>query len=354
MNAEGEPMEERSHRPERREGVLHPALEEGEAQLEASLRPQTFSEFVGQTQVKENLGLYIRAARERGDVLDHILLSGRAGLGKTTLANIVANEMGRQMRSTSGPVLERVRDLAGILTSLEPGDVLFIDEVHRINRTVEEYLYSAMEDYRIDIILDQGPGAQSIKIDLRPFTLIGATTRQGLLTHPFRARFGVLETLLPYPGADLRVIITRSAGLLGVDIGIEAADLLAQRSRGIPRIANRFLRRVRDLAQIRAGNVIDLEVACEGLDRLGIDEEGLDSMDRNILDCLVRHAGRPVGLKTLAVAVGEEEITIEDVYEPYLIQEGFISRTSRGRVPLERAYRSSGSPPPSPAAGLFA
>lgn len=328
--------------------MLGSALEDGESILEARLRPGSFSEFVGQRQVKENLGLYIRAARDRGEVLDHILFSGMAGLGKTTLANIVATEMGRELRATSGPVLERVRDLAGILTGLEKGEVLFIDEIHRLNRTVEEYLYSAMEDYRIDIVLDQGNAAQSIKIHLHPFTLIGATTRQGLLSAPFRARFGVLEKLDPYPPEDLREIILRSARILGVGIREEASDLLARRSRGVPRIANRFLRRIRDVAQVRSGNMIDEATAQEGLGMLGVDEDGLDELDRTILGCLVRHGGRPVGLKTVAVAVGEDEVTIEEVYEPHLIREGYLSRTPRGRIPLERAYLHLGRPAPSP------
>lgn len=341
-------MDDRASDPGRGRGVLGPALEEGESILEARLRPRAFSEFVGQGQVKENLRLYIRAARDRQEALDHILLSGMAGLGKTTLAHIVSTEMDRELRSTSGPVLERVRDLAGILTSLEGGEVLFIDEIHRLNRTVEEYLYSAMEDFRIDIVLDQGPAARSIKIDLRPFTLIGATTRQGLLSAPFRARFGVLEKLEPYPAEDLREILLRSARILRVEIDAEAADLLAQRARGIPRIANRFLRRVRDLAQVRSDNRIDEAIAREGLGMLGVDEDGLDDLDRTILHCLVRHGGRPVGLKTLAVAVGEEEVTIEEVYEPFLIREGYLSRTPRGRVPLERAFRHMGRPLPRP------
>jgi Holliday junction DNA helicase RuvB len=336
---------------QQREGVLRPSPEDGEAVLDASLRPQSFAEFVGQHQVKSNLQLYIQAARERDDVLDHILLSGMAGMGKTTLAHIVAREMGRQIRATSGPVLERVRDLAGVLTSLEAGDVLFIDEIHRLNRTVEEYLYSAMEDFRIDIVLSEGASAESVRIPLRPFTLVGATTRQGLLSHPFRARFGVLEKLEPYTPGDLQQILIRSAGILGVSIEPGAAALLAHRSRGTPRIANRFLRRVRDLAQVESDNVIDERVAREGLSRLGVDGEGLDAMDRLILECLIRHGGRPVGLKTLAVAVGEEEITIEEVYEPYLIQEGFLSRTPRGRVALEKARDHLGGPPPDGVSG---
>ena len=335
-------------------GVLGPTLQDGESIIEAKLRPGSFAEFVGQDQVKENLRLYIRAAQDRRESLDHILFSGMAGLGKTTLAHIVATEMDRELRATSGPVLERVRDLAGILTGLEEGDVLFIDEIHRLNRTVEEYLYSAMEDFRIDIILDQGPAAKSIKIDLKPFTLVGATTRQGLLSGPFRARFGVLEKLEPYSPEDLGSILLRSAGILGVNLNTDAADLLSRRSRGIPRIANRFLRRVRDLAQVRSGNVIDLAVAHEGLGMLGVDEHGLDDLDRTILNCLVQHGGRPVGLKTVAVAVGEEEVTIEEVYEPHLIREGYLSRTPRGRIPLEKAFQRLGRPvPSSPAPPLF-
>jgi Holliday junction DNA helicase RuvB len=316
-----------------------PGAQKEEAGFESALRPRTFTEFVGQQRTVENLKIYVTAAKQRGEALDHILFSGLPGLGKTTLATIIAREIGTSFKATSGPVLEKAGDLAGILTNLEEGDVLFIDEIHRMPRIVEEYLYSAMEDFTINIVLDQGPSARSLKIDLPRFTLIGATTREGLLTAPFRARFGVLEKLGYYPPEHLTSIIKRSAGILEVPIVPEAAVLLAQRSRGTPRIANRFLRRIRDVAQVKGDGTISIAIAEQGLQMLEIDEAGLEAIDRRILKIIMDHGGGPVGLKTIAVAVGEEDGTIEEVYEPYLIQQGFLKKTHRGRMVSDRAYK---------------
>jgi Holliday junction DNA helicase RuvB len=316
-----------------------PGAQKEEAGFEATLRPQSFGEFVGQRQTVENLKIYVTAAAQRGEPLDHILFSGLPGLGKTTLATIISREIGANLKATSGPVLEKAGDLAGILTNLEEGDILFIDEIHRLPRIVEEYLYSAMEDFTINIILDAGPSARSLKIDLPRFTLIGATTREGLLTAPFRARFGVLEKLLFYPPEDLTKIIKRSARIMDVPVEPEAAGLLAKRSRGTPRIANRFLRRIRDVAQVKGDGTITTEIAKLGLQMLGIDNAGLEATDRRILETIMQHGGGPVGLKTISVAVGEEDNTIEEVYEPYLIQQGFLKKTMRGRMVSEKAFK---------------
>jgi len=308
-----------------------PSALKGEDLFEVTLRPRSFDQFVGQGRAVENLRLALNAAQARGETLDHLLLSGLPGLGKTTLAGIVARAQGTQLHVTSGPALLRPADLVGILTNLEEGDFLFIDEIHRLPRAVEEKLYGAMEDFVIDIVLEQGPAARSLRLAMKRFTLVGATTREGLLSAPFRARFGLQEKLDLYPPDELAEILARSAQALKVRLSPEAARFLAARARGTPRVANRFLRRVRDLAQEQYGNVIDEEVAVEGLSRLGIDGQGLCEMDRRILQIIARHGGGPVGLKTIAVAVGEEERTIEEVYEPFLIRSGLLRKTPQGR-----------------------
>ena len=314
-------------------------LSEREESQERLLRPQNFSEFEGQEEVVANLKMYIEAARQRGEAMDHVLLSGMPGLGKTTLASLIAKEMGVNFWVTSGPVLEAPRDLIGLLTKLGRADVLFIDEIHRLHPKLEEYLYAAMEDFAVDILIDKGPNARSVRVPLPPFTLVGATTREGLLSEPFRARFGVLEKLKPYEPQALARIVRRSAEKLGIRITEEAALLLGSRARGTPRIANRFLRRIRDLAQVKGKDVIDGELVRRGLSRLGVDENGLDPTDRRILRLVAEQGGRPVGLKTIAVAIGEEERTIEDVYEPYLIQQGLLVKTPRGRVVTPRGLK---------------
>ncbi len=318
--------------------------------FEASLRPKEFKEFVGQGKLIGNLHVYISAARKRGEPLEHSLFSGLPGLGKTTLAQILAREMGGNFLATSAPALERARDLVGILTTLEKGDVLFVDEIHRLNPVVAEYLYGAMEDFAIDVVIDQGPNARSVKLTLKPFTLVGATTREGMLPAPLRSRFGILEKLEPYPWEELVEILSRNAGRLGLKADQDALELVARRARGTPRVANRFLRRLRDLAQFQEKTKLDRAVAEEGLKRLGVDEKGLDAMDRKILQTLIRQKGRPVGLKTVAVTVGEEEETLAEVYEPFLIQQGFLLKTPRGRVATEEAFRHLGEKMPG---GLF-
>lgn len=314
-----------------------------EDETERSLRPHRLDEYVGQENVKELLKVYIEAAKQRGDALDHVLLYGPPGLGKTTLANIIAAEMGVSIRITSGPALEKTGDIVALLTNLQEGDILFIDEIHRLSRTVEEVLYPAMEDFEFDIIIGKGPSARSIRFDLPNFTLIGATTRSGQLTSPFRDRFGVLFRLELYTVKELAQIVTRSADILGIKIEPQGAEEIASRSRGTPRIANRLLKRVRDFAQIMGDGTITKEIAQSALLKLNIDEIGLDNTDRNMLEAMIRSfGGGPVGLDTLAAMIGEEAITIEDVYEPYLMQLGFINRTPRGRVVTPAAYKHLG------------
>lgn len=317
--------------------------ENADAEIEVSLRPKTLDEYIGQQKVKENLSIYMAASKGRGESLDHVLLYGPPGLGKTTLAGIVANEMGVNLRVTSGPAIEKQGDLAALLTNLQPGDVLFIDEIHRLSRSVEEILYPAMEDYSLDIIIGKGPSARSIRLDLPKFTLIGATTRSGQLTAPLRDRFGILLRLELYSPEELGDIVMRSAGILGVEVTRDGALEIASRSRGTPRIANRLLKRVRDVAEVEFDGVITEDVARNALDRFEIDELGLDEFDRRLLNIIITtYNGGPVGLETLAAALNEETVTIEDVYEPYLMQIGFLSRTARGRCVTDLAYKHLG------------
>ena len=326
--------------------IVAPEYTAVDSDLETSLRPHSLQEYIGQEKAKENLSIYIEAAKTRGESLDHVLLHGPPGLGKTTLSNIIANEMGVNIRVTSGPAIEKQGDLAAILTNLNEGDVLFIDEIHRLSRSVEEILYPAMEDFSVDIMIGKGPSARSIRLDLPHFTLIGATTRSGQLTAPLRDRFGVILRLELYTPEELAKIVTRSAGILNIGIDEEGALEIASRSRGTPRIANRLLKRVRDVAQVKYDGMITLKVAQDALARFEIDELGLDDFDRRLLHTMISHYnGGPVGLETLAASLGEESVTIEDVCEPYLMQLGFLARTARGRVVTALAYEHLGLTP---------
>ena len=328
------------------ERMISDVLSKPDAALEMTLRPSLFSEFTGQAKVKERLEITVAAARQRQEPMDHLLLSGPPGLGKTTLAHIMAKAMGANLKSTSGPTIEKAGDLAGLLTNLEEGDVLFIDEIHRLQKTIEEYLYPAMEDFKLDIIIDQGPNARSVRLNLPRFTLIGATTRSGLLTAPLLTRFPIRERLDYYQASQLLSIVQRSARLLGIEIEEKGAHEIARRSRGTPRIANNLLRRVRDYAQVKHQGSVTAEIADKALAMLEIDENGLDEMDKRILETvIIKFAGGPVGISSMAVAVGEEPDTLEEVYEPYLIMEGYLKRTPQGRVATELSYRKLGLKP---------
>jgi len=337
--------------------VISPAASREDELLDASIRPQKLGEYLGQEAVREQLGIYIEAARRRSGALDHVLIFGPPGLGKTTLSHVIANELGVNLRTTSGPVIERAGDLAALLTNLQPRDVLFVDEIHRLSPVVEEVLYPAMEDFQIDIMIGEGPAARSIKLDLPPFTLIGATTRAGLLTSPLRDRFGIVQRLEFYTPEELAAIVRRSAKILGIPCDPQGAAEIARRSRGTPRIANRLLRRARDYAEVRAGGTITLAAAQAAMDMLKIDPEGFDALDRRLLTTIIdSFEGGPVGVESLAAALSEERGTIEDVLEPYLIQQGFLVRTARGRMVTPRAYLHLGLTPPRRAAApdLFA
>ena len=329
------------------ERLVSDVLTKPDAALEMTLRPSVFAEFTGQAKVRERLEITVQAAKQRGEAVDHVLLSGPPGLGKTTLANIIAKAMGANVKSTSGPTIEKAGDLAGLLTNLDEGDVLFIDEIHRLQKTIEEYLYPAMEDFKLDIIIDQGPNARSVRLNLPRFTLIGATTRSGLLTAPLLTRFPVRERLDYYQAEHLHKIVIRSARLLAIQIDDRGAMEIARRSRGTPRIANNLLRRVRDYAQVKGNGAITAEIADRALAILEIDENGLEEMDKRLLEAvIVKFGGGPVGVNSLAVAVGEEPDTLEEVYEPYLIMEGYLQRTAQGRVATELSYKKLGLKPP--------
>jgi holliday junction DNA helicase RuvB len=328
------------------ERPISDVLTKPDAALEMTLRPAVFDDFTGQAKVRERLEIAVQAARQRGEAIDHVLLSGPPGLGKTTLANIIAKAMGSSLKSTSGPTIEKAGDLAGLLTNLDEGDVLFIDEIHRLQKTIEEYLYPAMEDFKLDIIIDQGPNARSVRLNLPKFTLIGATTRSGLLSAPLLTRFGIRERLDYYHAEQIQKIVLRAARLLNIEIDPQGAMEIARRSRGTPRISNNLLRRVRDYAQVRGDGHIDIAIADKALAILEIDENGLDEMDKRILETIiVKFGGGPVGVNSLAVAVGEEADTLEEVYEPYLIMEGYLNRTPQGRIATEASYQKLGLKP---------